>query len=74
MWLTFQGRHQTERFTIPAGQVIQKTQRCNIANGRLELEINSHPASDWVINALVVREVAPQIGHVPICNGGAWSA
>ena len=68
MWLTFQGRHQTERFTIPAGQVIKKTQRCNIANGRLELEINSHPASDWVINALVVREVAPQIGHVPIRN------
>ena len=66
MWLTFQGRHQTERFTIPAGQVVQKTQRCNIANGRLELEINSHPASDWVINALVVREAAPQIGHVPV--------
>ncbi len=66
MWLTFQGRHQTERFTIPAGQIVHKTQRCNIANGRLELEINSHPASDWVINALVVREAAPQIGHVPI--------
>ena len=66
MWLTFQGRHRTERFTIPAGQVIQKTQRCNIANGRLELEINSHPASDWVINALIVRESAPQIGHVPV--------
>ncbi len=68
MWLTFQGRHQTDRFTIPAGQVIHRTQRCNIANGRLELEVNSHPASDWVINALVVREVAPQIGHVPICS------
>ncbi len=66
MWLTFQGRHQTDRFTIPAGRVIHRTQRCNIANGRLELEVNSHPASDWVINAVVVRDLAPQIGHVPI--------
>ena len=66
MWLTFQGRHQIERFTVPAGQTVEKTQRVNIGNGRLELEINSHPASDWVINALVVREAAPQVGHVPI--------
>ncbi len=66
MWLTFQGHHRTERFTAPAGRTIEVTRRVHVGNGRLELEVNSHPASDWVINALVAREAAPQIGHAPI--------
>ena len=66
MWVTFQGRYQTDRFTVAAGQIVERTQRVHVGNGRLELEFNSHPGSDWVVNAVVVREVAPQIGHVPI--------
>ena len=66
MWLTFQGRFQTDRFVIPAGQVVERTQRVRVGLGRLELEVNSHPSSDWVINAVVMREVAPHIAHVPI--------
>ncbi len=66
MWVTFQGRRQTDRFTAPGGQTVERTQRVHVGNGRLELEVNSHPASDWVINAVIVREAAPQIGHVPI--------
>ena len=66
MWVTFQGRHQTDRFMAAAGEIVERTHRVFIGNGRLELEVNSHPASDWVINAVVVREAAPQIGHVPI--------
>ncbi|MDA2925859.1 hypothetical protein MYX78_01280 [Acidobacteria bacterium AH-259-G07] len=66
MWIVAQGKNSTERFTVPAGQLVEKTLRAKVVDGRLNVVLNSTTDGDWMVNSLVLTRVEPAIGHVPI--------
>lgn len=66
MWLAAEGQDSTERFRVPAGQLVEKTLRTTVVDGRLDVLVNSTTDGDWILNSLVVTRVEPAIGHVPV--------
>lgn len=66
MWLVAEGRNATERFTIRAGQVVEKTLRTRVVDGRLDVHVSATTDGDWILDRLLVSRVEPVIGHVPV--------
>jgi hypothetical protein len=75
MWITVQGRHRIAPFTVAPGELVEKTLRVPVRQGRLEIELNADPSSEWIISGLIVTRVAPHLGHVPslgLVAGDPW--
>ena len=60
-----QSRVEAGPVDVPAGEVIDLRRRVAVTNGRLTLEVTAPPQGDWLLTGLVVRRVAPRIGHLP---------
>jgi hypothetical protein len=66
MWFVAEGKDSTPRFTVPAGELVEKTLRTRVVDQRLDVLVNATTDGDWILNSLVVTRVEPVIGHVPI--------
>lgn len=66
MWIVAEGEVATERFRIPAGQVVEQRLEAAVADGRLDLVFNSTTDGDWIVNSLVITRLGPSLSHVPV--------
>ena len=66
MWIVAQGRDSTDRFRIPAGQLVEKKLTTTVVDGRLNVVFNSPSDGDWLINSMTVARIGPRVAHVPV--------
>lgn len=51
---------------IPKGEVRQVRAEVRVSSGRLRIDLRPGEWSEWLLNGLIITEMKPHIGHLPI--------
>lgn len=66
MWIIANGMDFTDKFVVPAGEIVERKLFTEVVDNKLNLSFQKHPAANWNVNALIVTRVEPSIAHVPV--------
>ncbi|HWB82722.1 MAG TPA: hypothetical protein VG675_01195 [Bryobacteraceae bacterium] len=66
MWIEANGIDYTKPFTVPAGQLVEKTLETSAVNGKMQILFDKATSADWYASTLTITAVDPLIAHVPV--------
>jgi len=68
MSVSVNGTEVLEEIEIPVGDIREEQVVVEADDAGLTVDLMPTEGSEWVLNGLVVRELNPQIGHLPVYN------
>lgn len=66
MWFIVNGIDETDRFTVAAGERVEKVIDTFVNDGHLNVIVQAESDGTWLLNAMTVTPVGPRIVHRPI--------